>query len=519
MSGAMAPSRLIASFAVLAAGIAALPASADATPGSVTLVRTAGAPATLAEQAFLRTHIWRMHGATAWDAASWVRRSAYALDATTAAAHPDWVLKDAYGNKLYLGAAPAADFGNPAYRAWWIAQARTQVDGVRGLYVDDVSMERRVTFSWGTTATPKDPRTNGSMTEANWQRYMADFMVELRAALPSAEIVHDVLWYKGDTAANVVRELGAADAVALEKGFNDPTITTWAGGRGWDALAAFVTRRQAAGTSVVLDGYAESADARLYGLATALLLDTGKTLLGNDAWTAPNRYWTGYDLDLGAPAGPRGIWQNVWRRDFEDGLVLVNPPGAPAVELAVGPDYVDLDGTPRDTLTLAGGQAMVLVHVPASAPTSSTETGAGTPVAPAPIEPEEPAVAVAPVAPAPVAAPTPVPRRPLSAATGRKAHLAGAAAPKTTSVRVDVSRLGVAGKVENAVSGYVRVSVQRKRGSAWTPVRRVKVAVSRKGTFRAPIERLAGGTYRALATFEGTGTALPSTSAYRTRSL
>ena len=56
-----------------------------------------------------------------------------ALDAATAAAHPDWVLKDAAATPLYVGSSPAADFGNPAYRAWWIAQVSARAVGAAGV--------------------------------------------------------------------------------------------------------------------------------------------------------------------------------------------------------------------------------------------------------------------------------------------------------------------------------------------------------------------------------------------------
>ena len=61
--------------------------------------------------------------------------------------------------------------------------------------------------------------------------------------------------------------------------------------------------------------------------------------------------------------------------------------------------------------------------------------------------------------------------------------------------------------------------MQRKRGKGWTTVRRVKPSVSKRGSFKAPIARLSRGTYRVVANFEGTGTAVPSRSEYRTRSL
>ena len=291
----MTSRRLLLTLVLLLAGL--VPATASASPGAVTLVNPD----------------------------VWARQSAYALDPALpeAAAHPEWILKDSSGNRLWLGSAYAADFGNTAYRAWWIGQAAARTAGYRGLYIDDVSMTRRVTYSWGSTATARDPRTLSSMTEVNWQRYMADFMVAVRASLPSVELVHDVLWFKGDTAGSHVRRaLDAADRVAIERGFNDPIVTGGAGTYGWQSLAGFVERRQAAGRGVILDGNDASAAGRLYGLANLLLLDAGT------AATTLGASWSGFDVQLGSPTSGRYASGGVWRRDFANGIVLVNEPGS-----------------------------------------------------------------------------------------------------------------------------------------------------------------------------------------------
>ena len=433
-----------------------------------------------------------MHGATAWDpATTWIRRSAYALDPATAIAHPEWVLKDAYGTPLYLGTAPAADFGNAAYRAWWIGQVSAAAAGAAGLYVDDVSMERRAYYFGGYGANIRDPRTGSTMTEAGWQKYMADFMVALRAALPGAEIVHDVLYAKGDTRSDIGREFAAASAVAVE----NPSIANWSAFAGW------VERREANGTGVVLDTYADAPAARLYGLAIALVLDTGSVSLGNDAWTARDRYWTGYDVNLGAPLGPRTSWQDVVWRDFADGAALVNPPGNPTRTVNLGAGFADLDGVAATQLTLPPGTGAVLKRVPVPAPT------------PTPVPP----VATPTPEPAPAATPVP-PRRPVKPSSGGKAHIAGASDPSDTKTSVTLTRTKVFGRVAGAVSGFTRVTVQRKRGTGWVTVRRAKDSVSKRGKYSGEIKRLSRGTYRVIATFEGTGTAEPSR-AERTKSL
>ena len=104
------------------------------------------------------------------------------------------------------------------------------------------------------------------------------------------------------------------------------------------------------------------------------------------------------------------------------------------------------------------------------------------------------------------------PRRPRRRSGNPTASIAGAAEPGSTSVSVTVSRLGVSGRVKGAVSGYVHVTVQRKRGKGWVTVRRVKPTIAKRGRFEGAIARLARGTYRVAARFEGTGTAHPSRS-------
>ena len=38
---------------------------------------------------------------------------------------------------------------------------------------------------------------------------------------------------------------------------------------------------------------------------------------------------------MGKPIGNRYIWNNVWRRDFENGSVLLNPPDKNTIELQI----------------------------------------------------------------------------------------------------------------------------------------------------------------------------------------
>src|SRR5262249_51429909 len=76
---------------------------------------------------------------------------AYAGARAATAAPPEWQLRDTSNQPLYVGGRPAADFGNPAFRAWWIARAQARVGGsLTALFIDDVFMERRTYTAGGT---------------------------------------------------------------------------------------------------------------------------------------------------------------------------------------------------------------------------------------------------------------------------------------------------------------------------------------------------------------------------------
>jgi hypothetical protein len=324
----------------------------------------------------MTSHYWRMRtyppyfdSRTSWFPNSWAYRDAQAIynPSALASRHPEWILRDAAGRKLFLqfgcarGTCPeyAADVGNPAFRAWWIADAvKEQAAGYRGVFIDDVNMALPTGDGEERFVAPVDPRTGRAMTQAAWQRYTADFMVEVRRALPGAEIVHNALWTLGDASPEIRRELAAADYIEIERGFNDPNIT----GAGFETLARFIDRRHAAGQGVILDADAPTPAGRMYGLATYFLVGDGRDALANDAWSRPDHYWTGYDVSLGNPRGPRYRRDGVWRRDFEHGFVLVDEPGAPVRRVDVGPGLRLAGGGPVTSVTLRPGSGAVLVR-------------------------------------------------------------------------------------------------------------------------------------------------------------
>ena len=146
---------------------------------------------------------------------AWTYRDLYAVyrDDELAREHPEWILHDAAGRKLYIpfdcggGTCTqyAGDIGDPAFRAHWIAEASDQAARYRGIFVDDVNLEPRVSNGQGDQVMPLDPRTGRTMTESDWRRYIAEFTEQIGRALPDKEIVHNSLWFAGHRDPSVQR--------------------------------------------------------------------------------------------------------------------------------------------------------------------------------------------------------------------------------------------------------------------------------------------------------------------------
>ncbi len=346
------------------------------------------------QKAWMRSHYVRMRvyapyfdTRLSWSPDAWAYQDLYAIYRTSplATEHPEWILKDAAGNRLYIpfgcadGSCPqyAADFGNPAFRSWWIQSAAAKMaKGYRGLFIDDVNMEFRVGNGTGAFVAPQDPRTGAAMTEANWRRYMAEFTEQIREALPGKEIVHNAVWHAGcgSTAyscwsdPHIRRELLAADYIELERGVNDARITGGGGRLGYETFMARIDWLHSQGKAVVFDARASTTAGREYGLASYFLVSTGRDLLGNDPGGTPDDWWTGYDVQLGAPKSSRYSWNGLLRRDFENGYALVNQPGATSKTVSLGGTYTDMAGLQTTSVALGPASGAVLLGAVVSEP-------------------------------------------------------------------------------------------------------------------------------------------------------
>lgn len=296
--------------------------------------------------------------------------------------HPEWILHDTQGNKLYIpwacqnGACTqfAGDIGNPNFRQYMVQKmAAIVTKGYRGIWLDDVNFTWRISDGYGNTVLPIDNATGSNMTLASWQAYFAQYVEQIRAALPNAEIAHNIIWYSDTLESQnpyINRAIDAADYINIERGGNDDGLVGGGSQWGYETFLRFIDYVHGRGTDVILmDNALDEASDRQkveYGLATWLLVSQGNDLLSNIAtnklnWTAPDTWWHGYNLNLGAALGERYLWNNLLRRDFECGMVLLNQPNMPTVNVNINNGYTTIDWQAITSVTLQAKQASVLL--------------------------------------------------------------------------------------------------------------------------------------------------------------
>jgi hypothetical protein len=292
------------------------------------------------------------------------------------------ILRDASNNLLWIpwgsssgGHMPqyAADHGN----ADWRLDFRTQRiepginTGYIGTRLDDVNPGGVNTCNGTGTMVPAiDPRTPGvQMTTANWRRYIAEQIEEIRALYPAPhELLANIPWFSGNSGnflgfndPYIARIIQAADFMEFERGINDGGITgdnwTWS----WQHMFMLVDYCHSVGTNIVWQTYATDHVSIEYQLAVYFLCSNGGDYTGGSMVSSnPATYWSAFDIELGSALSNRYVWNGLQRRDFQNGFVIAcMPGGAPVTNLSLGGNFRDVDNNFVTTVTMGTSRGKV----------------------------------------------------------------------------------------------------------------------------------------------------------------
>jgi len=251
--------------------------------------------------------------------------------------HEDWFLHNGKGERLYTeerlwdGSHAYQYFMNPGsagFRAFWIAQMRSQGDaGWDSLFLDNVAAT--YTYIKDRADNGRDGVAEYDSVEA-WQGAVVGMLRAIRAAFPMYQ-----LW------GNIVEAAPTDDAWERYRpeldGIQEENFATgWARGdplpvAAWEAMLVRAERTLAQGKRVVLYGQGEQNDfARMRLSLASYLLVTTPDQRATFRYTHTNSYETiwwypEYEQDLGSPQGARYQEGDVWMRRFACALVTVDP--------------------------------------------------------------------------------------------------------------------------------------------------------------------------------------------------
>ena len=312
-----------------------------------------------------------------WYPKAWAYRGLYTSFPGSALIrkHPNWFLRQRSRRGAIAhvpfdcqgGTCPqrAGDIANPAFRRSWIKDTKAFVRrGYKAIYIDDVNMIRRVSDGAGKELTPYSPYLRRTISRRAWRVYVARFTRQIRRALPRTKLIHNVIWFADGNKDRLTRiQMRSADVIALERGINDSGLT---GGGGFFGLrnylnyASFIHRLK---RPVLYNETTTSPEERDYGLAGYFLINNGRDLFGSSPSGDPDNFFSGYGVKLGKPTSGRYRWRGLLRRNFANGVVLLNEPSAPTRTAALSGAYRIAGGQPvGSSVTLAASRGVVLVR-------------------------------------------------------------------------------------------------------------------------------------------------------------
>jgi hypothetical protein len=299
--------------------------------------------------------------------APYIHNDTWSSDWSTVTAHEDWFMHAPDGSRL---SSPTwgwdlHDITNPGFQQYWINSvlADMQATGAVGVFAD--SFDAGDGGWWFSQSDPRFAGTNAANPAAwpnglDWDMQLNNWMSTIEAAFQNAPNKPVLIPNAGNlTTGWVTENWSLADGAFLE-GFGE-----WGGGylkglpSDWTLSMNRALQLSDAGKILIMEptlqDTPDSATGQLereFLLGTYFLLQGDHTYLnmmtndsGSHAW-----YYPEYQLNLGAPVTPLAsdvsqyLWNGVYRRDFQNGMVLVNPTDT-TVTLTLPGTYQQVQGT------------------------------------------------------------------------------------------------------------------------------------------------------------------------------
>jgi hypothetical protein len=231
---------------------------------------------------------------------------------------------------------------------WYVSNDYGQNPDIDGLYMDNVFVKPNVAGEWyddGVVLQPSDSRAQAAI-QAGYERYFS----LVRALMPGKYQIGNIAQW-GQSGAVPGGYQGMADGGVLEAMLGQSwSIESWAG---WKAMMNQYTLAMQALNApklAIFNQWGNPTDYQSfrYGFASCLMNDGYYSFTDQSAGYSGVVWFDEYNANLGQPTTlpPAAAWQNgVWRRDFTNGIALVNPKGNGPRTVQLGGTFVKIKGS------------------------------------------------------------------------------------------------------------------------------------------------------------------------------
>jgi hypothetical protein len=283
--------------------------------------------------------------------------------------HPEWFLTDGSGSRIHNPGYSSyweMDVGNSAYQNSWAQSVITEAKqyGWNGVFADDLAC-----WAYNTSAT-----STKYATRAAWQAAVQSFISNVGTQLHAAglKLISNSSACVGYP--SVLHNFAAAEDGVMEEGWMRPSVDpsaslATASSGSWTNQLSELSDAETNHKYYVAELPSNTTDTQAirYGLATQLLAAGGYSafdISGSDMGSYSTAFWSpDYSTaqQLGAPAGGYYKLSNgVYRRDFANGTVLVNPTGSTQTA-NLGASYTGSGLTSATTATMAPETGLLLL--------------------------------------------------------------------------------------------------------------------------------------------------------------
>jgi hypothetical protein len=314
-------------------------------------------------------------------------------DKSLSAAVPSWFDSKAktVNNSIYTPKDSNGDNGIDWITKYYVSNYFTPNPSIDGFFMDNTTVQPTVAGDWlrnGVIEQTKD----GSAGTAIRQGYARYYALSKSLMPNKLQIGNLTTWAASGTA--IPKEYQNMVNGGVMEGFvgKSWSVESWGG---WAAMMKQYTTIMGAITEPKLGIFNQWGDpsdyqSMRYGLGSCLLNDAYYSFTDDSKAYSGVVWFDELDQKLGqGQTIPAAAWQKgVWRRDFDNGIVLVNPKGNGAQTLTLESSYVKIKGTQDPatnngqtvtTITLKDRDGIILMRKnPLKRPAAPQKLSAGT---------------------------------------------------------------------------------------------------------------------------------------------